>query len=430
MIIKKIKKIWIIGPTLVKLNNILRLNYYVRHIKTFFFMPFAIPVILLIRAIKPIIYIRFRVISTSEIGHFVADAGLLLCESVLDNTNIKDLYWLRKPVSNSQIEKMVKRVFYIRWWVKYLYIANIFIPGGKKHSLPSPRYLSGSRDTKGLLYKTRNEKKTYLPFIENEQTEARKFLEKLGLKEFDKFVCLLVRDSDYKNTFQPNRDVPEYWNYHNHRNSEIHTYAKGAVALAEKGYWVFRMGKYVLKPFNCKHAKVIDYAVSDEKNDFLDIWLKANCSFCITTSTGLDEVPIAFRKPLVMLNNIPVGDIASYTSAISYFKQLRWKKNNKKLTLKEYINNNYWEYQKYSQNGINIIDLTEDEIKNVVLEMEQRFSGTWKDNMNDIQLQNKFWQIYDEFGKSENTPSKSRCFVHPEHKISATFLRNNTEWLV
>ena len=426
-----IKKIWIIGPILIKLNYHLRLNYYIKNISIIFFVPIAIPLIFLIRAIKPIIHIRFRFISTPQIGHFIADTGILLCESVIDNNNIKDWYWLQKPISNSQIEKMVKRIFYVRWWVRYLYIANHFIPGGKQHSLPPPRNLNGSRDVKGLLYKTKNEKKAYLPFTEKEEIEGKEYLKEIGLKGSDKFVCLLVRDGNYQDVFQTNND----WSYHNYRNSDIDTYSKAAIALAKKGYWVFRMGKFVLKPFDCKHKKVIDYSLSSERNDFLDIWLMSHCSFCITTSTGLDEASKAYRRPLALLNFLPIGDIHSYISAITYFKQLRWKKNNKKLTLTEYFNNDYYNYQEYQENEIDIIDLTEDEIKDAVLEMEERFSGKWKDEKNDIELQNKFWQLYKARQKSEGISIYQKkklienSFLHPESKISTTFLRNNLESL-
>ena len=68
----------------------------------FFTIPLAAPFIILIRIIKPLVHIRFRKIFTSELGHFVDDAGILLCESVLCNQNIKDWYWLPKPTSNRQ----------------------------------------------------------------------------------------------------------------------------------------------------------------------------------------------------------------------------------------------------------------------------------------------------------------------------------------
>ena len=63
---------------------------------------------------------------------------------------------------------------------------------------------------------------------------------------------------------------------------ESEQFQQVAIALAEKGYWVFRMGKAVEDVFNVEHPRVIDYAQSNERSDFLDIWLMANCYFCIT----------------------------------------------------------------------------------------------------------------------------------------------------
>jgi len=381
----------------------------------------AIPVVILIRIIRPIICIRFRTITVKEMGHFVNDAKILLCESVLSKNNFKDWYWLERATCNHQFERMVRRVFYVRWWVKYLYMANNIIPGGKQHTALFPRYTQGSRDIGGLYYKTKEIKKTHFSFSEDEKSQAKKYLRDIGIKEKDKFVCLLVRDPSYKNYVNPNKD----WSYHDFRNSDINTYALAAKALAERGYWVFRMGKIVSKPFDCKHSRVIDYSLSCEKNDLLDIWLMAHCSFCVTTGTGLDAIAEVFYKPLVMVNWLPVGDMTSYLHCVTYFKHLRWKKNNKTLNIKDCLDNNYLHNNKYVEKGIDIMDLTEHEIKDVVLEAEERFTGIWRDQPQDIKLQEKFWNIF----KKWDGFTKYHGFIHPEARISAVFLRNNSEWL-
>jgi len=384
----------------------------------FFTIPLAAPFIILIRIIKPLVHIRFRKIFTSELGHFVDDAGILLCESVLCNQNIKDWYWLPKPTSNRQFEKMVKRTFYVRWWVKYLYIANNIIPGGEKYTTLPPRVTQKSRDIKGLLYKTKEIKKAYFNFLEKEQNYAKKYLQDIGLKEKDKFICLNVRDSSYKNHLHPDRK----WNYHNYRDSDISTYEQAAKALAEKGYWVFRTGKVVSKPFNCNHKKVIDYATSKKKSDLLDIWLMANCSFCVTTGSGLDSVPLIYRKPILFINFLPADQIVAYAQTLTYFKHLRWRNKNRELNFKEYLDNTYYHDTKYDSNGIDIKDLTAREIKDAVIEMEKRVNGSWIDKTEDVKLQDKFWNI---LKKCDYFIGKS-WFIHPEAKVSSVFLHSNS----
>ena len=89
------------------------------------------------------------------------------------------------------------------------------------------------------------------------------------------------------------------------------THTSDAINLAKKGYWVFRMGKYVEKQFNNLHKMIYDYAKSQYRSDFLDIWLTANCHFCLSTSTGLDDVAKTFRLPLIHTDVIPIGNIMS-----------------------------------------------------------------------------------------------------------------------
>ena len=77
---------------------------------------------------------------------------------------------------------------------------------------------------------------------------------------------------------------------------KIDSFSLAADSLAKKGYYVFRMGKNVKGKFKTTSEKVIDYANSKYRSDFLDIFLGANCEFCISTGLGFDEVPEIFRN--------------------------------------------------------------------------------------------------------------------------------------
>ena len=79
-----------------------------------------------------------------------------------------------------------------------------------------------------------------------------------------------------------------------------------AEELAKRGYYVFRMGVNVLKPLKSSNSKVIDYANLQIRSDFMDIYLAAKCSFCVSTFAGFDEICHDFRKPLVYTNAVPI----------------------------------------------------------------------------------------------------------------------------
>ena len=117
---------------------------------------------------------------------------------------------------------------------------------------------------------------------------------------FHKFICLTVRDEKYKKQFSSNKFTdPKYWNYQNFRNAKIENYYHVAQELLDRNYWVIRMGKITSREMIIKNDKFLDYSFSSYRDDFLDMWLMANCFFSISNSTGIDEVAKAFRKPIV-----------------------------------------------------------------------------------------------------------------------------------
>ena len=62
------------------------------------------------------------------------------------------------------------------------------------------------------------------------------------------------------------------------------------------------MGAIVEKPFKSKNPKIIDYANSNLRSDFMDIYLGAKCTFCISTGSGFQCLPVLFRKPIIDLS--------------------------------------------------------------------------------------------------------------------------------
>ena len=67
---------------------------------------------------------------------------------------------------------------------------------------------------------------------------------------------------------------------------------------------------------------IIDYANSSMRSDFLDIYLLANCKFCISTDYGLDEICVIFKKPVAYVGVAPIGTLTSSDpNSLIIFKQ-------------------------------------------------------------------------------------------------------------
>jgi len=373
----------------------------------------VIPIVLIVRVIRPFYWIRFGWFFGSRIGHFAFDAEYYLIEKKLGihHAQVKDIFFYRwgRP-ANSFFSKLIERHLTVHSWVEPLFVANDWIPGGDKFKIMPSVAIRDSRDVEGLLSRM----ETQLKFTKEETLEGQSFLHSIGMKN-EKFVCMIVRDSKYLHGAS----------YHNYRDSEIESFDEVALALAEKGYWVFRMSKAVHEHLSTDSHHVLDYANSEYRSDFLDIWLMANCYFCISTGTGLDEVTRIFRKPAVYVNYLPLQQLVTYDYVITTPKHLVWKKTNTRLTLSEYLENSYAHSNEYENVSIIIQDLSAKEIKDAVMEQEARLTGSWRSSGDDKNLQERFWQIFESHPDFE----KHHKAIHPYARVGAHFLRNNPQWL-
>ena len=377
-----------------------------------------LPILVFFRILSLFSNYKLCKIDTSELGHFFDDFIIIKFSDNFQDKKI--LFWLSGNPCNNQVEKMIKREFLCFWWVKYLYLSNDFIPFSKKFKILSPRHITGSRDTRGAMYK-RKKNTNKIMFSDQENKQGMKFLKELGFIEGEKFICLIARDSDYKKKINPNVD----WSYHDYRDADIKNYKLAAKNLADKGYWVLRMGKYTKKEFRCNHPKIIDYACSPERSDFLDIWLTANCYFFITNGTGLDSVADKFEKPLVCVNWLPITHIISWSHAKYYFKKLKFKGDKNIFSLDQYLEHDYLRTQNYNEKNIEYLENSPEELNQAILEMENKLSNeAFVDEKIKI-LQKSFWEKLQKNVKF----NKLNSFIHPKADICEAFLKNNQNWL-
>ena len=374
--------------------------------------PWAIPVVLLIRCLRPWLLIRLGTLTSWRIGHFAPDAGHQSIMRQIASQKTLDLYWLPSVTCNEFWAEMVRRNFSVYPWVRPLDLWNQILPGGAIHHRLSSN--TNSRDIHGWF----QNHPLGLTFLPEEDKQAKTWLSQQGWQEGEPFVCLQVRDSAYLNTDSLHKGSD--WNYHNYRDSDIATYVPAVEWLAQQGVWVLRMGKIMAKPIASSHPRIIDYAFHPEKSDFLDIWLYAHCNLCISTSSGPDWISSIYRIPLLFVNFLPLIHLWSWSDAVHIPKTLVWQESGIPLTWREHLDSGYFYNQYYEQAGIKIIDLTPEDILAVVQERWQRVQGTWVDTEADINRQDRFWEIL----KAHPDFSKYHGWIHPEARVSSTWLRS------
>ena len=386
----------------------------------------AIPTVVLIRLIRPWLLLRIGGLHSSRLGHFAANTELYLCErDAFINTPKQQyfdlFYFAYKPICNLQLAKMWKRVLHVWpvWLLSPIVNVNRLIPYGAVHEIGNNT--QWDRDIHNLL----DQFSPHLQFNDTEEKFGLCGLLALGIPKGAPFVCLNVRDSTYLNKFQPGE-----WDYHNYRDSDVQNYVLAAETLAGLGYFVIRMGVVVHEPIKSINPKVIDYAANGMRNDFMDIYLGAKCEFCISVGSGFDAVPFIFHRPTVYVNMVPLGYLGTYIKkSIGITKHYYKVQENRELTMNEIFAqglgfSSYGFY--YESKGIQFIENTPEEIRDVVVEMAERLNGTWQPHEDDEALQKRFWEIFptdalDTIGVRLHGQIRTRFGTH--------FLRNNREWL-
>jgi len=379
-----------------------------------FFVPGTI-VIVVLRLVRRWVHIRFGQLLSHRIGHYAANTEVYLCgrDAGRHNKKFIDLFYNCEPVSNEQLYRMWKRVITINPLVRYLYRFTFFLPGGSEHRLQMGGFLD--RDTQALMADTLS----HLVFTSKEIVSGRESLGTIGIPDGAPFVCFHARDSLYLGEKYPEHD----WSYHDYRNSGISNFVPGMEELVNRGYFAFRMGSLVGQQLMADNPRIIDYALNGNRSDFLDIFLSAHCSFFISTGTGLDALPMVFRRPIVYVNFVPVEYVASYVrNSITIFKKYWLIGEHRYMTFREIIGSGAGRFMdsfEFAGNGIELRENTADEIREAVIEMDERLKGAWRPSREDEDLQGRFWSL---IPKSElNGVIRAR--------IGAHFLRSNRDLL-
>ena len=386
----------------------------------------AIPFVLVMRLMKPFLLVRIGALRSDRIGHFAGNTEMFLCEKEagIDKPSqaFLDLYYMGGSVCNEQLAKMWRRIIPVLpfWLLHPVVRVNRLIPEGVIHEHNC--YSHGGRDAYNLLDRF----PPHLQFTGDEETRGALFLRSMGIPPDAPFVCLNVRDSAYLQTH-----IKEYdWSYHNFRDSDIQNYVLAAEELAERGYFVIRMGAKVHASLKSDHPKVIDYATNGMRSDFMDIYLGAKCAFCLTTGTGWDEIPHQFRRPIAYVNLVPIGGMSSSSSMLlTITKRHVLKKTKKELTLEEIFSYGVGSSgvaSEFKSKGIKLIENTPEDIRDVAVEMVERLNDTWQPHKDDEVLQQRFLEIF-----SNNAKKQEGKILHGDMRarFGASFLRNNKGWV-
>jgi putative glycosyltransferase (TIGR04372 family) len=400
-------------------------------------MPFAV----IMRLLSPIRIIRLISIDVGRIGGaYLGD--LYLSEKKCGNhhSKYKDIFYFdfRGPKKNvnKQWMKMWKReinILFFSGFAQYVDRTNRFFPGYEKYQLnysdpfPTAEECINYLENKDFnIYKKYNRhlksilkvNQPNLSFTLEENELGIKYLKKIGIPNKASFICFHNRDSAYLNTIKDNHD----WSYHDFRDSSVENYLSAAEEMISQGYYAVRIGSITKEKIKVTNPKLIDYANSGMRTDFLDIYLSDKCRFIICSNSGISFPAEVFKKPLVYVNWTNPRTVPVYSKkGLVIFKKFYLKSEKRFMTFLEIINLKFGgsnTNQIFSDLGLEIIENTPEEIRTVTIEMDERLNGTWESAKGDEELQQSFWDL---FGKEK--------LKSPNFHIGADYLRNNKDLL-
>jgi putative glycosyltransferase (TIGR04372 family) len=387
----------------------------------------ALLAVMMFRLIRPWFLVRWGCLISSRIGHFVANTEMYLCERSaginVPRQRHVDIFYMERSICNHQLAVMWKRVLRIwpYWILARVDRLNRLIPGGEIHEIGNNT--QHDRDVYNLLDRF----PPHLEFTQEEETRGAAGLRAMGIPPDTPFVCIIVRDSAYLDAQQASD-----WSYHNYRDGNIQNYVLAAEELGNRGYFVIRIGAKANEAMKTTHPRIIDYAINGMRDDFMDIYLGAKCAFCVVTGSGYGTVPAwGFRTPLLNMDVVPIGYLPTFSNIIL----LTTKKHilvceNRELTLAEIFKQGVgfcMATSDYTSHGIELIESTPEEIRDVIIEMAERLKGIWKPHEEDEDLQRRFWEIF----PSDAVDAYQGRPLHGEirARFGAHILRSNRDWL-
>ena len=391
-------------------------------------LPIATSMVIVLLLLSKIMNVKVHQAQNSRIGHFTIPMAVRFFELSNGNDSLRtrgiNIYAVRSVKSaNTYLEKMWKRTVPLISGNLGWLIVNLF------ERIPKNQVCVETTDCdrNGLLIQY----PPCLTFKPDEIELGTNFLNKLGLESGQKFVCLLIRDSSYLaqswNFFGYSQGHD--WSHHDYRNSDISTYVDAAEALADMGYMVFRMGAIVEKPLNSKHPRVIDYATNGMRTEFLDIYLGAHCTFCVSTGSGWDSIPQIFRRPSLYVNLLPVfSHECVVRDLLIYPKILQDRLTKNDLGLDEIMKRDIerkHETHYYDSAGVECREMNSRELVQAVTEMAARVEGNLAETPEQKQMQAKLRHIFSTHPKLQ--PTHNYYSIRAE--FASCFLSNYPDFL-
>jgi putative glycosyltransferase (TIGR04372 family) len=198
---------------------------------------------------------------------------------------------------------------------------------------------------------------------EAHRTDGWDLLKKMGIPDASWFVTFHAREQGFAGDPFPSP-----------RNASLENFLPAMQEVVSHGGWAIRIGDKGMKPLPAMPG-VIDYAHSDFKSDWMDIFLLAQCRFFVGTPSGPAQVPHLFGVPTVYTNWIPMADYPYHANGLLIHKTHRDGETGHKIPYSRFLSLRTDYTNINARNNITVEENTAEEIREVVVEMLDRLDG-------------------------------------------------------
>jgi len=332
--------------------------------KELFKLFLSIPLVMLLKIIRLFVTVRIFEIKSPRIGHFVMDS-IHFYHYLKKNKKKNEFifFWFKEPTCNSYWAQYLKRNLPVFQFLEFVYRVDNKIFGQDQMV---NKILNQSRD----IYGHYADLQMSLKFTNEEEIFAHNWLKSHGWTEGQPIICLHVRDSKYLETGSEQTNSRDY-SYHDYRDSPIDIYKKGVEYLIENKAFVIRTGKAANKELEIVDKNFLDYPFVSNQNDFIDVWIFANCQLCISTMSGPDNISDVFCRNLLFINHLPLSDFYAWSNAVHAPKILK-NEDHHILNFEEYIKNSFHTKDSFIKNNISIENIQSKDIVEIFKEVWPR----------------------------------------------------------
>lgn len=249
------------------------------------------------------------------------------------------------------------------------------------------KYMVAIDETAGFVsvYREWGDRPALLALRKEDVARGTSELERLGLPQGARFVCVHSREGGYSPS-------DEHW--HEFRNSHIETYLEAVRLLRERGVYTVRMGDPSMRRLPPIEG-MVDYAHSDARADWMDVFLCGRCEFFLGNSSGLFFVSKAFGRPVALANMAPLSSVLATggSTDLGIPKLLRNRATGELMKFQEIFDSpiaNFRFAEQFARQGLDVVDNSSEEIRDLALEMLDRLERRMTYSQSDEDAQTRF----------------------------------------